>query len=124
VDAAIVFSVLIAVIVAFQVALSLGAPWGNLAMGGRFPGRFPIKMRIAALIQAVVLLLLAIIVLTKERLILASLYPVSAIAVWVVVAFCILALIMNLLTPSKWERVIWAPVAAILVACSTAVALQ
>lgn len=35
-----IFSALI-VVAAFQLALALGAPWGEMAMGGKFTGRFP-----------------------------------------------------------------------------------
>lgn len=34
--------------IAFQLALALGAPWGEYAMGGRYPGRFPPGLRLAA----------------------------------------------------------------------------
>lgn len=40
------------VVVAFQVLLALGAPWGSNAMGGRFPGRFPPAMRVLAVVVA------------------------------------------------------------------------
>ena len=40
---AVVFATLIAVSTFFQLALAAGAPWGHLAMGGRYPG--PSKRR-------------------------------------------------------------------------------
>jgi hypothetical protein len=49
--AAWVFAAFLAVLLLFQLTLAAGAPWGSLAMGGRFPGRFPPAMRIAALVQ-------------------------------------------------------------------------
>ncbi len=61
--AAIVYALATAVVVGFQVALAAGAPWGEYAMGGRFPGRFPPAMRAGALVQAVILVLLALVVL-------------------------------------------------------------
>ncbi len=57
------------VVVGFQVALALGAPWGAYAMGGRFPGRFPPRMRLLAVVQTVVLGLLALVVLESAGLI-------------------------------------------------------
>jgi hypothetical protein len=51
------------VVVAYQLALALGAPWGAYAMGGRVPGRFPPALRVLTLVQAVVLGLLALVVL-------------------------------------------------------------
>ena len=49
---AVVFALVTGLVVAFQVALALGAPWGAYAMGGAFPGRMPPPLRVAALIQA------------------------------------------------------------------------
>jgi hypothetical protein len=39
--AALVFGFFIAVVAIFQLALAVGVPWGNVAMAGKFPGRFP-----------------------------------------------------------------------------------
>jgi hypothetical protein len=36
--AAIVFSLFTAGVIAFQLALAAGAPWGEYAMGGAYPG--------------------------------------------------------------------------------------
>lgn len=122
--AAYAFALAIVISVLFQIALALGAPWGHLAMGGRFPGKFPPAMRVAALVQAGVLALLAVIVLIKARLILAGFYTVSEIAIWIVVAVSLLSLIMNLVTPSRGERILWAPVALVLALSSLVVALS
>lgn len=121
--AAYVFALTTAVSVLFQIALALGAPWGYLAMGGRFPGKFPPAMRVAALAQAVVLALLAVIVATKARLVLAGFYAFSEAATWGVFAISVLSLIMNLATPSSRERNLWAPVALVLALSSLVVAL-
>lgn len=122
--AATIYAFFTIVVALFQIALMLGAPWGHLAMGGKFPGRFPLKMRIAALIQALILTLLALIVLTRAGTILPAYYAFSNTAIWVVVGISATSLIMNLITPSKWERVLWAPVASILLACSAYIALS
>ena len=47
--AARVFIGLNAVVIAFQLALVAGAPWGALTMGGTFPGQLPTRMRAVAL---------------------------------------------------------------------------
>ncbi len=122
--AAYVFAFATVVSVLFQIALALGAPWGHLAMGGRFPGKFPPAMRVAALVQAVVLALLAVIVTIKARLVLVGFYTVSETAIWVVFAIGVLSLIMNLVTPSRGERILWAPVALVLALSSLVVALS
>ncbi|MFN0178033.1 MAG: hypothetical protein ACKVZ0_04475 [Gemmatimonadales bacterium] len=122
--AAYAFALATAVSVLFQIALALGAPWGHLAMGGRFPGKFPPAMRVAALVQAAVLALLAVTVAIRARLVLERFYSVSETAIWVVVAISVLSLIMNLATPSRGERILWAPVALVLTLSSLVVALS
>ena len=122
--AAIVFCVLTSVVVVFQLALAAGAPWGRVAMGGKYPGRFPMQLRVAAVIQAFVLLGLGAIVLTRAGLIFPQWLAAATWLIWGVVAFSALSLVLNLITPSKWERILWAPVAAVMLVCSVIVAVS
>lgn len=110
-------------VVLFQIVMAIGAPWGHLAMGGRYPGKFPMRIRIAALVQAVLLALLALVVLIRARIILPDLYDATDIGVWVVVVIYAISLVMNLVTPSKWEKILWVPVALILTVGSLIIAL-
>ena len=71
--AALAFTICAAGVVGFQLALALGAPWGRYAMGGALPGRFPPPMRVAAVVQAVVIALLAVAVLSAADLVLPGL---------------------------------------------------
>lgn len=64
------YAIVVAGVVCFQLALALGAPWGSYAMGGAFPGRFPIRMRITAVVQAALLALTVPIVLSRAGLVL------------------------------------------------------
>jgi phosphoglycerol transferase MdoB-like AlkP superfamily enzyme len=98
-------------------------PWGAASMGGKYPGKYPPKMRIVALVNIVVLMFLAIIVLSKAGLLFPQLLPFSKIAIWFVVVFLLLGSVMNSITPSKIER-IWAPVAFIQFITSLIVALH
>ncbi len=113
-----------AIVVVFQLALAAGAPWGQVAMGGRYPGSFPTQLRIGALVQAALLSFLALIVLSRAGVGFPVLDPVSGWMVWIAVAISLLSLILNLITRSKWERRLWAPVALVLVVCSLLVALS
>lgn len=61
--AAILFALASAVGLGFQVAMTLGAPWGSYTMGGRFEGALPIPMRLAAALQAGVIGAMAALVL-------------------------------------------------------------
>ena len=118
------FSTLIAFVVLFQLALALGAPWGEMALGGKYPGRLPPRMRIAALIQVVVLTLIALIVLTRAGVVLNEYSAISKSAIWGVVVFSLVGAILNTITPSKKERMLWAPVAIVLLICATYVAVN
>jgi len=121
--AAVIYNLLICVVIVFELALAAGAPWGQVAMGGRHPGRLPAPLRAAAAVQALVLLGLGVIVLARAGLILPQWQAAANWLIWGVVAFSALSLVLNLITPSKWERIIWAPVAAAMLLCSMAVAL-
>jgi hypothetical protein len=121
--AALVYAAVTAGVVVFQVALVLGAPWGAYAMGGTFPGRLPATMRVAALVQAALLGAMAVIVLSRAGLIPTSWIGAFPWLIWVVVTVAALSLVLNTITPSAGERRIWAPVAAVLFACSLIVAV-
>jgi hypothetical protein len=121
--AAVVFSALTVCTVGFQLALAAGAPWGAYAMGGRSPGRFPPALRVAAVVQAFVLALLAAIVLLRAGLMSPRWASASAGWVWVVVAVSGLSLVLNSITPSVRERRIWAPAALVMLVSSAVVAL-
>ena len=120
--AAFLYAIITLVVVAFQIVLAAGAPWGAFAMGGTFPGQFPPAMRIAAIIQAALLIGFALVVLARTGIILPKWLRASRWLTWVVVAFSALSLILNLITPSAGERAIWAPVAFIMLISSGVVA--
>mgnify|MGYP000914739153 FL=1 len=108
--AAIVFTVLTGIVMIFQGCLALGLPWGKASMGGKYPGKYPPKMKAVAIINMVILGLFAAIVLSKADLLFPQLKSISNIGIWFVVAFMLVGTVLNTITPSKIER-IWAPVA-------------
>jgi hypothetical protein len=120
----ILFCFFILIGISFQVALAFGAPWGEAAMGGRFPGRFPSRMRIAAVFQAIILIIFGLVVLINGNIILPGLYNVSRIAIWIIVGFFALGTILHIITPSKWERRLWLPVNIILFLSSLVIAMN
>jgi thiamine transporter ThiT len=111
-------------VVFFQLALAAGVPWGTYAMGGAFPGRFPPAMRVAALVQAMLIAGIAVVVLSRAGLAFTGWSRASRRLVWIAVAFSALSLVLNLITPSPSERAIWAPVALLMLASSVAVAVS
>ena len=119
---ALVYGIVTLGVIAFQLALAAGAPWGEFAMGGAYPGQFPPELRVAAVVQAVVLGLLALVVLARAGIALPKWSKTSRWLVWVVVAFSALSLVLNSITPSARERMIWAPVALVMLVCSVIVA--
>lgn len=118
-----IFCSLISIVILFQFALALGAPWGDYAMGGKYPGKFPVSMRVVAVIQAFVLAFLGLIVLSRSEIAVNQWHDFSRSAIWFVFGFSVLSSIMNLITRSKRERAIWAPVAIVMVITSLIVAL-
>ncbi len=121
--AAIVYAVVTVGVVAFQLALALGVPWGSYAMGGKFPGQFPPAMRVAAVVQGLLLGLMAAVVLSRAALALPSWRTASVWLTWGVVVFAVVSVVLNAITPSAGERRIWVPVALLLLASSLTVAL-
>ena len=117
------YALVTTLVVAFQVALALGAPWGRYAMGGAFPGRMPTPLRIAALAQGIVLAGLAMIVLADAGLVDVTLLDDWPWLIWLPVAVSAVAVVLNASTRSQGERRIWLPVATLLLLCSLAVAL-
>jgi hypothetical protein len=121
--AAWLYALVSAVVIAFQLALTAGAPWGRFAMGGQFPGTLPPSLRIAVFVQATVLGVFALVVLSRAGAAWPSGARVSGRLVWAVVTVSAVSLLLNLITPSAGERAIWAPAAALLLASSTIVAV-
>ena len=121
--ASIVFALASGVLIAFQLAMALGAPWGAYAMGGAYPGRFPPRLRVAALVQAIVVAGLAVVVLSDAG----QLWPEVADAVpqpvWLAVAFSAVAVVLNAITKSAVERRTWLPVALVMLVSSLVVAV-
>jgi len=121
--AAIVFAVVTASVVAFQIALALGAPWGAYAMGGARPGRFSAPMRAGALGQALILALLAVAVLAEAGLVLPTVSASLPWLIWLAVAFSAVGVVLNAISRSAGERRLWLPVALVMLVASLVVAL-
>ncbi len=122
--AAIVFAVMTLGVIAFQLALALGAPWGAYAMGGAFPGRYPVRMRVVAVVQALILAIIAVAILSAVGLVAAPWGVTPKWVTWGVAALLGVGLVLNLITPSAGERRIWAPVVAVLLTCCIVVVVS
>ncbi len=120
--AAVVFALATLVVVGFQLALTAGAPWGAYAMGGRVTGRFPPPMRVAAVVQAVLLAVLALVVLDKGGVLALGWTAALPWLPWVPVAVSVLSAAMNAATRSRVERRLWLPVALVMLLSAIVVA--
>ncbi|MDO9629181.1 MAG: hypothetical protein Q7I99_04700 [Acholeplasmataceae bacterium] len=106
-----IYYIVISIIVTlFQLALAFGAPLGKYANGGKFPGSLPKNMRFLPFIQIAILWFFLYIVLIKTEMIGNHPNAIGSIGIWFVVFFFFLGSIMNLITPSKPERMVWGPV--------------
>jgi len=121
--AALLFVVASCVVGAFQMALALGAPWGECTLGGRWRGRLPLAVRLIPLLSVVLLAFFCAVVLVRAGLVLPKYQSPSQTLVWFVVGYCALGSIANAATPSKRERNLWLPVVLIMLASTVAVAL-
>lgn len=118
----VVFCALICIVVLFQLALAAGLPWGEYAMGGRFPGKYPPALRLASLIQILILMLLAFIVMSKSDIVPYQTW--TGFGIWLVAGFSAISLFLNTITKSVWERRIWAPVSLLMLVTSLIVAIS
>lgn len=112
-----IFTGLTGGVVAFQLALVGGAPWGALTQGGRFSGVLPMGARAFALFSGALLALFIVLVRARAA-------PTARFrrAVWGVVAYCALGVLANAATPSPAERALWLPVVAVMFLTSLHVA--
>jgi hypothetical protein len=99
--AAILASVLMAGVAAFQVGLAMGVPLGDATMGGRAPtvdGRLTAPYRIVALLSAAILLVGAWIVLARAGVVTSGVLgdAMPRWGIWVVVAFSLLNTLTNI----------------------------
>lgn len=122
--AVVAFTVLIGMLVAFQLALASGAPWGRLAWGGQHHGALPAGYRIASTGNILVYGFVALLALDRGGHV--DLLPdtVSRVGMWVVVGVLALGLLMNAISRSRPERLTMTPVALALAILALFIALS
>lgn len=109
-------TVLLGVIAAFQAALVLGAPWGEVTQGGGTSGTLPTSGRIVAAVSCVLLMVMAGAILGRVgqgpfRLCSSRVKTVLA---WFTTLYAGASVVLNLITRSTAERALWAPVSILL----------
>lgn len=112
-------------IIGLQIALVAGAPWGEFTQGGRLAGALDGQGRVSALFSAVVLAFMAMVMLARAGigpLCRCNLRTLSALT-WSTVAYSAVAVLLNSITPSAVERMVWVPIAVALLALNLNTAL-
>lgn len=97
--------------VIFQLAVTFGAPWGHLTLGGRWPGALPPPIRLLSFLQALLAVAMIVAVLDRGGVIALG-WPDWA--YYATVAMCALSTLANAATPSKPERRLGLPIAALM----------
>lgn len=115
---------LLGVIVVFQLALALGAPWGAMAWGGQSPGVLPTRLRIASGVVAVVVYPIVVaLVLAAAGIIGDEWLPVDrTLIMWVLAGVLGVGALMNFASRSRPER-LWGAVALTIALCCVVIAL-
>lgn len=116
------FSLLAAAVVAFQIALVCGAPFGDITLGGKYRGSLPLRVRVVPAFSACLLAGFAVVVAARAGLAFPALAAVSRTLVWIVVAYCVVGVFANFFTPSPRERKVWLPVVSLMLLTSVIVA--
>ena len=112
------------VIVAFQLALALGAPLGRAAWGGAQAELSP-KLRVASGMAVVIWLFAVVIVLGRVGIQVVPLpEAVLTWGTWILVVILILGAILNFASSSAWERFLWGPLALLIALLALVVALS
>lgn len=93
-------------VIGFQIALILGAPWGPITQGGQHPGKLPVYGRIAAGASVFVLIGSAFAITSA-----AGLWPRwPSWMGWTALAIQSVIALVNWITPSRPERLLWGPI--------------
>ena len=99
------------IVAAFQMLLASGRPWGAAAWGGANPGVLPATFRIASGFAALLWLGFAAVVLTYGRILLFEVSrELTGPALWVLTALLGVGTVMNGISRSKRERLMWTPI--------------
>ena len=112
-----VYAIALLAVIGFQIALIFGAPWGRITQGGQVDGPLPPSGRVIAGISIAILVGMALAILSAE-----GRWPNwPAWTGWAAVGVNAISMVLNWITPSRAERMLWGPVMTAL--CVLAVAI-
>jgi hypothetical protein len=115
-------------VAAFQLALALGAPYGDAVFGGRAPtesGVLTRPFRVLAVVQAVVLVLLGWILLARTDLVSIPVLGAGSLTwiTWGILVFLVLNTVANFSAPHPIERWVMGSLTLVLSALTLSIAL-
>lgn len=93
-------------------------------MAEKFSGRLPHQLRVASLIQASLIGFAVLVVEVRAGQLWTHWFTLSQKLIWAVVFLFAVATLLNFITPSKKERALWFPIAAVLLMSSFFVAMN
>jgi len=104
--AAVVYALICIAVMLFQVCLVAGAPWGRLTQGGSHSAALPAPNRVIAGLSIILLTLMAGSMLSA-----ADNWPHWPRWMgWAALGVQAISTLLNWITPSRVERLLWAPI--------------
>ena len=123
--AAAVGAALLGVVALLQLALAIGAPYGQHVWGGRSETEvLPAGLRVASAIGALVLVWMATVILARADVIKAKPVPTGWLGrtTWGITALMVLNTLGNVASESTFEQTVFTPITAVIAILSAVVA--
>jgi len=107
--AAILYISITVLVIFFQFGLVFGAPWGEFTQGGRFKGALPISGRVIAALSIPLLIFMALSIAS----VVGFIFEWDRWTAIATIAFQGVTVILNWITPSRKEKLLWGPVTTV-----------
>ncbi len=97
--------------IVFQFLLAIGLPLGHAAWGGKYEV-LPTNFRVGSAVNVIIYFWIGACVLRASGLALKSInFKIARVTLYIFGSFLVLGVLMNLASPSHWERYLMAPTA-------------
>jgi len=107
--AAILYISITVLVIFFQFGLVFGAPLGEFTQGGRFKGALPISGRVIAALSIPLLIFMALSIAS----VVGFIFEWDRWTAIATIAFQGVTVILNWITPSRKEKLLWGPVTTV-----------
>ena len=107
--AAILYISITVLVIFFQFGLVFGAPLGEFTQGGRFKGALPISGRVIAALSIPLLMFMALSIAS----VVGFIFEWDRWTAIATIAFQGVTVILNWITPSRKEKLLWGPVTTV-----------